>query len=140
MNIEKSVEGAGMTIKQEGDGKKTILIVEDSDLALIYYETALRSAGYNILSTMDGNKAVEICRSTKVDLVLLDLYLHNSNGFKTVSDIRLFDTKVPVIAQTSYNDEKEKSMSLRSGCNEFITKPLRLNDLLSIVKKYLKED
>lgn len=116
---------------------RTILIVEDSELALAYYENALRSVGLNVISTMDGIKAVEICRGGNIDLVLLDLYLPISDGFTTVKEIRKFNPLLPVIAQTSYNDSRERLLSLEAGCNEFIVKPVRLDDLLNIIIRYL---
>ena len=116
---------------------KVILIVEDSDVVVAYYEIALKSTGATIITTMDGNKAVEICRSQKVDLILMDLYLPVTDGFETTRLIREFNTSMPIIAHTSYNEDIEKNKSFSAGCTEFIPKPLRLMELYSLLSKYL---
>lgn len=137
INSNSGPESGSEINKREYWNTKTVLIVEDSDLSSIYYETALQSAGINVLCTMDGHEAIEICREGKVDLVLLDLYLPKINGFEIVQEIRKFNTDLPVIAQTSYNDKDEYDLSISSGCNEFITKPIRLEDLLNLINKYI---
>ncbi|MCD4769260.1 MAG: response regulator [Bacteroidales bacterium] len=116
---------------------KVIMIVEDSDVVVIYYEIALKSTGATIITTMDGDEAVEICRTRDVDLILMDLYLPSTNGFETTRLIREFDKDIPIIAHTSYNEDKEEEKSFAAGCTEFIPKPLHLNEFYSLLGKYL---
>ena len=116
---------------------KVILIVEDSDVVVIYYDIALKSTGATIITTMDGNEAVEICRTRDIDLILMDLYLPVANGFETTRLIREFNKDIPIIAHTSYNEDKEMKKSFAAGCTEFILKPLRLNEFYTLLGKYL---
>ncbi|HUS86796.1 MAG TPA: response regulator [Bacteroidales bacterium] len=116
---------------------KAILIVEDSDVVVIYYGIALKTTGATIITTMDGDEAVEICRERDIDIILMDLYLPSSNGFDTTRRIREFNQDVPIIAHTSYNDDEEMVKSLAAGCTEFIPKPLRLKEFYSVLSKYL---
>lgn len=116
---------------------KVILIVEDSDVVVTYYDIALKATGATIITTMDGDEAIRICRKRNIDLILMDLYLPSSNGFDITRLIRAFDKDVPIIAHTSYNDDREMVKSLEAGCTEFIPKPLRLKELYSLVARYL---
>lgn len=124
-------------MKKPDWNEKVILIVEDSDVVVIYYDIALKSTGATIITTMDGNEAVEICRTKDIDLILMDLYLPSIDGFETTRLIREFNQDIPIIAHTSYNEEGEMKKSFAAGCTEFIPKPLRLNELYSLLSKYL---
>lgn len=124
-------------LKRPNWSGKVIMIVEDSDVVVIYYDIALKSTGATFITTMDGDEAVEICRTRNIDLILMDLYLPSTNGFETTRHIREFNQDVPIIAHTSYNEDREMKKSLAAGCTEFIPKPLRLNEFYSLLGKYL---
>lgn len=117
---------------------KTILIVEDTESSIRFFDAALQRTGAKIVLAKDGDKAIEVFDGQSVDLVLLDLNLHNSSGFDVLKYIRAKDKKIPVIVQTAYILSGEEEQSNKLGANGFIAKPVRLNDLMSIMKKYLR--
>lgn len=116
---------------------KVIMIVEDAEVVVIYYDIALKASGATIITTMIGDEAVKICKERKVDLILMDLYLPSSDGFETTKRIREFNKTIPIIAHTSYNEVAEMKKSFEAGCTEFIPKPLRLEELYSLISNYL---
>jgi len=77
--------------------------------------------------------------NTKVDLILMDIQLPEINGYEATSQIRLKDLSIPIIAQTAYAMAEDKQKCLDSGCNEVLVKPIRMDDVLTTIAKYLKK-
>jgi PAS domain S-box-containing protein len=120
---------------------KVILIAEDDGINYQYQNTVIRKTSATVLHAWDGLEAVEMFESnTKIDLVLMDIKMPTMNGFEATYRIRALCPEVPIIALTAYALEHEKSLAMKAGCNEYLTKPISINDLLSIVDKYLKTD
>lgn len=118
---------------------KTILVVEDVETSINFYHAALKKSHVSLLWAKDGKEAVEIINKyiDRIDLVLLDLYLPYINGFEVLKHIRNINQSLPVIVQTAYLFSGERKTSFTMGANDFISKPVQLGDLLSIVSKYL---
>ncbi len=119
--------------------EKTILVVEDVETSINFYHAALKKSNVNLLWAKDGKEAVELVNKylDRIDLVLLDLYLPFINGFEVLKHIRTIDKNLPVIVQTAYLFSGERKTCFSIGANDFISKPVQLDDLLRIVAKYL---
>lgn len=117
---------------------KTILIVEDTESSIRFFDAALKRTGANILLAGDGDEAVQLFDDNKVDLVLLDLNLYSTSGFDVLKHIRKDDKKTPVIVQTAYILSGEEQESRVLGANDFIAKPIKLDQLLLMIRKYLQ--
>lgn len=112
-----------------------ILLVED-DIALgKSIVLALQSEGYNVVYASSAEEA-ELLFPT-VSLVLLDVSLPDGNGFELCRKLRN-DMPVPVIFITSYDEETDILRGFDAGCDDYITKPFRLNILLSRVKAVMR--
>ncbi len=118
---------------------KTILIVEDIDTSIKFFDAALKKSQAKLLWAANGEEAMAIINNNlgKIDLVLLDLNLPGINGFDVLKHIRSLDNELPVIVQTAYLFSGEKKTSISMGANGFISKPIQLNDLLYNIAKYL---
>jgi len=116
-----------------------VLITEDdpdADLLLCYFLD--RTAG-EILHARTGNESVELCLiHPDIDLVLMDIRIPEMDGYEAVRQIRKFNKTVVIIAQTAFALAGEKEKSLESGCNDYISKPIREEVLLSMIDKHLK--
>ena len=116
-----------------------VLITEDdpgADLLLCYFLD--RTAG-EILHARTGNEAVALClKHPDIDLVLMDIRIPEMDGYEAVRQIRKFNKTVVIIAQTAFALAGEKEKSLESGCNDYISKPIREEVLLSMIDKHLK--
>ena len=117
---------------------KTILIVEDEHINFRYLQEIIKRTNATILHAVDGIEAVEIARNTEnIDLILMDLKLPLLDGYKATEQIRKFNTTVPIIAQTAYVMSGEKEKTKLAGCNDYLTKPLRIKIVMDTLSTYL---
>jgi len=122
----------------EGQSKKLkILIVEDDEISDSLILTIIEKYGKEIIHAQTGMEAVESCRNNiDLDLVLMDINLPEIDGFEATRQIRQFNKKVIIIAQTAYKQLFEKVIALESGCNDYIVKPIDSKLLLGLIRKH----
>jgi len=135
--IETEIQVSHETPEYEDTGtSQTILVAEDEDNNFKLVELQLSSLKAKIVRATNGYDAVELCKSRKnIDLVLMDLKMPRMDGITATRMIKDLRPSLPVIVQTAYVTEKEKAFE--SGCSDFIVKPFRKEDLLSMVRKNL---
>ncbi len=120
-----------------------ILFVEDELALQKTLGKKLELGGYTILEAMDGEKGIELAKSEKPDLILLDLILPKKNGFDVLKEIRSFEgTKdIPVIILTNLEGTKEVEKALEFGATTYLVKiNYSLEDVIEKVKKILSKD
>jgi len=119
---------------------KVILVAEDDEVNFRFLEVLLQDTGAQILHATNGIQAVELCKSiSKIDLVLMDLKMPDMDGIEATRQIRSFNRKVPIIAQTAFVLDSELQNCLEAGCDDHITKPIDIKEFLQKVDKYLKD-
>ncbi len=117
---------------------RTILIAEDEEVSRFFFEKALKKTRANLFFVNDGFDAVEMIRENlEIDLVLMDIRLPRMNGLEATAKIKELIPEIPVIIQTAYAMQSARDEAMTSGCDEFITKPIKIETLLSILKKHL---
>ena len=116
---------------------KTILVAEDEELNFKVLDSFLSKTHARVLRASDGAKAVEMMMNEKVDLVLMDLQMPNMDGYEATLAIKKINKDVPVIAQTSYAMSSERDKCMNAGCDDYIAKPLDLDDLLIKISQYI---
>ncbi|PLX23850.1 MAG: response regulator [Salinivirgaceae bacterium] len=118
-------------------GKK-ILLAEDEEVNLIFFEELLEDTGVELIITSDGqstvDKALEI---DDIDLILMDVKMPVMSGLDATRKIKEKLPSIPIIAQTAYAMEDEKQHCLDAGCDDYIAKPIDPNDLFAMLKKYM---
>jgi len=117
---------------------KTILVAEDEELNYKVLDSCLSKTNARILRASNGKKALEICRNEKVDIVLMDIQMPIMDGYKATLEIKKIFKDMPVIAQTSFAMANEKDKCIDVGCDDYITKPLDLEMLLSKISRLLQ--
>ena len=116
---------------------KVILIVEDTETSNRFYNAALSRTNAKLLWALDGEEALEKLKDNKdIDVVLLDLNLPGISGFDVLKNIRKTDDELSVIVQTAYVLSGEEAACYELGANDFITKPIMLDQLLSSLQKH----
>jgi two-component system sensor histidine kinase/response regulator len=115
----------------------TIMVAEDTPYNYEYLNSILQKTGANIIWAKDGIDVLTIFNTTKIDLILMDIQLPEISGYEATSQIRLKDHNIPIIAQTAYAMAEDKQKCYDSGCNEVLIKPIRMDDVLTTVAKYL---
>ena len=110
---------------------KTILVVEDVRENIELICTMLKSTQVKILRADNGLIAVNLCQENpSIDLVLMDIQMPVMNGYDATRAIKKIRPELPIIALTAYAFDQDKKSCKDAGCNDFLAKPVRRNDLL----------
>jgi len=118
------------------EGKK-FLLVEDTVDVRMYFDELMQYTGAILEKASTGRKALEMVKESDYDLVLMDIRLPDINGFDVTRKIREFNHRLPIIAQTAIAIDSEKERCLESGCDDYISKPIKGNELLFKIEKLL---
>ncbi len=127
--------------KQIIDSRVTILIADDNPVNMILniriLENLLPQA--KLIEAKNGVEAIKACSDYKIDLILMDIQMPIIDGIDATKEIRLKEeyANTPIIAVTAANIKGEKEKCIEAGMNDFITKPLRENDILAILNTWL---
>jgi signal transduction histidine kinase/CheY-like chemotaxis protein len=117
-----------------------ILIVEDDETSGTYLSTILSNISNKLLYASSGIEAVKICQSNPdINLVLMDIQMPGMNGYEATQQIRKFNMEVIIIAQTAFAMAGDKEKAIKSGCNNYISKPINKAELLSLIQKYFEK-
>ncbi len=120
-------------------GTKAILVVEDDLISFQYIEALLRKTGVRLVHVKNGEDAVEACSlNESFNLVLMDIQLPFMNGYEATSRIKKLRPELPVIALTANVMANDKDLCLKSGCCDYIGKPIDPDELLVAVASYLE--
>lgn len=123
------------TIDRAEREHKKILIAEDTDSNFILINRLLKSE-YEVMRAIDGNDVVEKFKEFAPDLILMDIKMPEKDGLEATREIRTL-SNVPIIAVTSFAYDSDRQAALESGCNDFITKPVSIEILGRIIRKYI---
>ena len=114
-----------------------IIIAEDDPTSEMLISMALKVYSKELIKAKTGVDAVEKCRANPdVDLIMMDIKMPVLNGYDATRQIRGFNKDVIIIAQTAYALIHEKEVALEAGCNDYISKPISVELLKSLVQKY----
>jgi CheY-like chemotaxis protein len=118
-----------------------VLVVDDEELIRILAETLLRRTGYEVLTAVDGESALEVYRAKreKIDLVLLDYSMPRLNGLEVLCEMQRIDPDVRVIFSSGYTRDSDSDQLLKSGARAFVPKPYRVDDLVGAVRRVLDQ-
>ncbi|MEZ5198140.1 MAG: PAS domain S-box protein [Bacteroidales bacterium] len=118
---------------------KTILIVEDNSANTYLLKAYLRKTKVKIREVVDGLSAVKSCENNAdIDLVLMDIKLPGMNGYEATRLIKKSRKNLPIIAQTAFAMESDAMEALESGCDDFLSKPIQQEELISAIAGLLK--
>lgn len=120
--------------------RRLVLVVDDEQDVLDVLTDVLKSIGYSAMGVTRGDKALEILKKKKFDLVITDLIMPEMGGLDFVRKMRRIGKKIPVII-TAGVDINESKIDLRKyGVNDFIRKPFRISDIGRKIEKSLKNE
>jgi len=117
---------------------KTLLIVDDFEQILHFFEEALRKTGARLLYARDGVEALEVYNqhAEEIDLALIDLQMPRMNGLDLAKAIREEGGKIPLIAQTGLALNIKEADTRKAGFDDLIYKPIQVGTLEKILKKF----
>ena len=118
---------------------KKILIAEDNSINMHYMQAAIAmfSKDTRIIKARDGKEAYHLYREHQPDLILMDIRMPHVDGYHATAMIRQHDRQIPIIAMTAKAFEEDKEKCLAAGMNEYITKPVSLEQLKEALVKHL---
>src|SRR6056297_2499362 len=118
---------------------KKILIAEDNAINMRYMQAAIAmfSKDTRIIKAKDGKEAYHLYREHQPDLILMDIRMPHVDGYHATAMIRQHDRQIPIIAMTAKALEEDKEKCLAAGMNEYITKPVSLEQLKEALIKHL---
>jgi len=119
---------------------ETILVVEDSPTYLRQITQLLHKNGYATINAVDGEEALEKAIRKHPDLIVLDIILPKKNGFQVCRQLKTSpDTKdIKIIMLTSKSQDSDRFWGLKQGADEYLTKPLDDDQLITNVAKLLQ--
>lgn len=121
-------------------GGKRALLVEDNDLNREIALEFFGMMGVEADSAHDGTEAVNIFTQSPphtYDIVLMDIHMPKMNGYEATKIIRTHDKTVPIVAMTAATFEKDRRSAFEAGMNDYISKPVSIDKLSQIIKRYL---
>jgi len=116
-----------------------ILIAEDVESNFLYLKAVLSKLNATVFWAKNGIEAVDLCTpENAIDLILMDLQMPEMNGYEATQILKKQYPNLPIVAQTAFamSDDREKAMD--AGCDDYLAKPIKSKDLLSVVGKYIK--
>ncbi|MDR1080400.1 MAG: response regulator transcription factor [Deltaproteobacteria bacterium] len=125
--------------KDSPGGARTVLVVDDDPHITEVVEYALRSAGFEVRTSPDGEGAVGVARQGGIDLVVLDINLPGRDGMWVLKTLRGF-SRVPVILLSARDEELDRVMGLTLGGDDYVTKPFSPRELTARVEAVLRRD
>jgi len=114
-----------------------LLIVEDDEISNILISAMVNNNSNKVIYAKTGIEAIEACRKhPEIDLILMDIRMPEMDGFEATRQIREFNKDIIIIAQTAYGFTGDRENALKAGCNDYISKPILIEKLQALMKKY----
>jgi PAS domain S-box-containing protein len=140
-NAEPAKEDVGQEFaisdKTDQVKKLKILIAEDDDVSEMLLDKTVKMFGKEILKARTGVEAVEACKKNPdIDLVLMDIRMPDMGGHEATRRIREFNSDVVIIAQTAYGLSGDREKAIEAGCNDYVAKPIKRDELMKLIQKY----
>lgn len=117
-----------------------ILYVEDNDDNIYMLQNRLERQGFDVLVARDGASGVEMARSERPDLVLMDLGLPVLDGWEAARLLKADSAtcKIPIIALSAHAMSGDRAQALDAGCDDYDVKPVEWPQLLTKIKALLE--
>lgn len=117
--------------------KLKILIAEDDEISEMLISKAVKKISREIINVRSGVEVVETCRNNPdIDLILMDIRMPDMDGYEATRQIRQFNKKVIIVAQTALGLINDREKAIEAGCTDYISKPINRARLIELVHTY----
>ena len=118
---------------------KTVLIVEDNELNMKLFHDLLEAHGYDTVGTRSGTEALELARTYRPDLILMDIQLPEVSGLEVTKWIKADPElhRIPVVAVTAFAMNGDEERIRQGGCEAYLSKPISIAKFMETVRRFL---
>lgn len=116
-----------------------ILLIEDESSVISLIQRGLRYEDFCISVAVDGISGLQMAKSSKYDLIILDLMLPGMNGLDVCRQIRSFDQKVPILILTALDQTEDVVEAFSRDADDYMTKPFKLEELKARIHRQLRK-
>jgi CheY-like chemotaxis protein len=136
--IQKQIEETVATVAM---GTGTILLIDDEEMIIKVGKELLQELGYNVLSALSGQEAIELykTKADKIDLVIMDLIMPGMSGGETFDRLKKINPDIKVLLSSGYSINGQASKILERGCDGFIQKPFNLIQLSDKIQQIISK-
>lgn len=120
--------------------KASILLVEDEENLHETLRLNLEIDGYELTSAYNGTDALKAIKEEYFDLIILDIMLPEVDGISVIERVRIQNLDIPILILSAKNSSADKILGLRTGADDYLTKPFNLEELLLRVNKLIKKN
>ncbi len=115
-----------------------ILIVDDSKAILAVMKEFLEESGFRVITAMTAQDAFSVIKNEKIDLIIMDIKLPDTNGLDALVEIKKIDPKLSVIIMTAYGTTQTAIEAMKRGAYDYVTKPFKNENLKVLIRKALE--
>jgi CheY-like chemotaxis protein/anti-sigma regulatory factor (Ser/Thr protein kinase) len=138
-NGQREKIAENIVVVSEGNQIKNlkILIAEDDKPSEMLLLIIAKMFAQEVIVTTTGFETVDVCKNNPdIDLILMDIQMPDIDGYEATRQIREFNQKAIIIAQTAYANSGDREKALEAGCNDYISKPIKKEKLMEMMEKY----
>ena len=116
-----------------------ILLVEDNEMNRDMLSRRLIRRGFQVVFAMDGQQGVDLARSERPDIILMDMSLPVIDGWEATRRVKADDAtrSVPVIGLTAHAMSGDREKAIEAGCDDYDTKPVELDRLIGKIERLI---
>jgi two-component system, OmpR family, copper resistance phosphate regulon response regulator CusR len=115
-----------------------ILVIEDEKKTAAFLAKGLREAEFSVDLALDGETGLTLARSTKFDLLIVDVMLPNKDGWELVAELRRDGSRTPILFLTARDSVRDRVKGLELGADDYLVKPFAFSEVLARVRSVLR--
>jgi CheY-like chemotaxis protein len=120
--------------------KGNILIAEDDEFSFEYLKELLEGTSCRLLRAENGAKVLEMATNIPgIDLILMDIKMPVMDGLVATKRIKALKPHIPIIAQSAFVFDSERQMMHDAGCDDYLSKPIKREELMNMMQKYMSD-
>jgi two-component system cell cycle response regulator DivK len=118
---------------------QSVLIVEDNELNMKLFNDLLAAHGYRTIQTRNGFEALELARTHRPDLILMDIQLPEVSGLEVTRWLKDDDElcQIPIVAVTAFAMKGDEERIRSGGCEAYISKPISVMSFLETIRRFI---
>jgi PAS domain S-box-containing protein len=137
IKVQKSLESSEQFI----GGTGTVLLVDDEEVILEVGKNLLEAMGYQVVIAKDGKEAIKVYKKSRdvIDIVILDMIMPNMGGGEAYDRMKEVNPNIKVLLSSGYSIDGQATEILKRGCDGFIQKPFKMNELSERIREILQK-